>query len=158
MKGAAQSPDGVICPHCKTRLRLKYYPMFWVLNGLLLVATGVILFPSGFYLIKLVLICVFWFIFFVALSKWPLAIHPWIEKSESFKRSKLDDAFDQQRYPSILLKKGWKSLGRMKYSFGKYHIWFDTPTCAVVFEGDRRIAEFYATDDQEFIEFAEQWK
>ena len=80
LKGKALNIDGVPCPQCEYRVRLKYFGLILLIEALLGLAIAIILFPSGFWLVKLFLISVSLALSFVVFHIWPLAIHSWGNK------------------------------------------------------------------------------
>lgn len=66
-----------------------------------------------------------------------------------------DEAFDREPFPQILLRRGWKSLGRMKFSLREYELFFDTSSQFEVSVDGKRVASHYAKDEAQFLAILE---
>ena len=67
-----------------------------------------------------------------------------------------DEAFDREPFPGILLRRGWKSLGRMKFALRQYELFFDTSSQFEVRVGGKLVASHYAKDEVQFLAILEK--
>jgi len=63
--------------------------------------------------------------------------------------NKFDEAFDKEPYPQVLLKKGWLSLGKMRYKFGDIVIFFDTSRQIEIYKNSEVISSHYLENSDE---------
>ena len=66
-----------------------------------------------------------------------------------------DRRFDQMPLPTELLKRGWVSVGRMRYEHGAVTILFDTSSQFEIFRNGERLGDFYAAATADFISVLE---